>query len=495
MPLHLHRLTRPASLIAAATLAAGLGGLAPASAGAHARAQHGRAQLESGVTEETPIAPQPPAAGAPPASTPSQPPAAEVPPATGGSGRRARREARRARSEGLATECSVQIQTSTPLLKAGAQLTLTGSVTCAQAASAAGQTVTLFQKIAHTPGFDAASSTTTAADGSFQFAPEALSANSTFYAQAGEAVSNRVKVQVAPKVTITTPLAGAQLLIGSAHAARADVANAGAVTFTGSVSPVDAGAKVSLQREYRRGAWHRIGGGATVDEEGNYSIVHAFSRPGLARIRVVVHSHGLALTSASAPVTYELLRGRHRGVTIQASANPLVFGQSVTITGTVPGAADQTVTLLDETPAHTFAALAEMTATGNEYSFTESPLASTRYRVRTAVSGSGVLSESVGYALVQDPPAASVTVGTPLSFTGTLLPAHEGQPVDLESQDTAGPGYHVIAVGSESSTTSFSIEHSFSSVGTEHLRITVPPGTDLQGVSGEPFTLEVTPAA
>jgi hypothetical protein len=491
MPRHLHRLTRPASLIAAATLAAGIGGLAPASAGAHRRAQ-----LEAGVTEETPVASQPPA-GAPPASTPSQPPATEVPPAAGGSGRRARREARRARREGLASECSVEIQTSTPLLKAGTQLTLTGSVTCAQAASAAGQTVTLFQKIARTPGFDTASSTTTAADGGFQFTPEALSANSTFYAQADEAVSDRVKVLLAPKVTITTPLAGAQLLIGAAHAARAGLANAGtgAVTFTGSVSPVDAGAKVSLQREYRRGAWHRIGGGATVDEDGNYSIVHAFSRPGLARIRVVVHSHGLALTSASAPVTYELLRGRHRGVTIQASANPLVYGQSVTITGTVPGAADQTVTLLGETAAHTFTALDETTATGNEYSFTESPLASTRYRVRTAVAGSGVLSESVSYALVQDPPAASVTVGTPLSFTGTLLPAHEGQPVDLESQDTAGPGYHVIAVGSESSAASFSIEHAFSSVGTEHLRITVPAGTELQSVSGEPFTLEVTPAA
>ena len=476
------------SLLAIAACTAGLGCLSPAVAAAH-----GRAHLESAISEELPTSPQPPAA-----DPPAEPPAAEPPPATtapGESGRHARREARRARRGARAGECSVEIQATASILTAGEPLSLTGKLSCPEAASAAGQPVSLFQKIARTPGFNVLATTTTAADGSFQLTPEGLETNSIFYVRAGDAHSDRISVKIAPQVTISAPLAGAQLLIGAAHAAHAGINDGSAVTFTGTVSPADSGATVSLQREYRKGAWHRIGGGGRVDDEGKYSIVHSFSRPGQASIRVVVHSHGLNMTSASAPVSYQLSRGRHTQVTIDASANPLVYGQSVTITGTVAGAVGQAVTLWAQTGDQAFAPIAQATTNGSEYSFTESPLQNTRYRVRSASAGSATLSEGVGFALTAEPSATTVLAGGQLSFTGTLLPAHEGQPVDLERRNPSGPGYHVIAVGSVSPTSTYSIAHAFSTAGPELLRISVPASPELQGVAGEPFTVDVTPAS
>jgi hypothetical protein len=391
---HPHWRTRRASLLAIGALAAGLACLPAATAAAH-----GRAHLESAVSEELPTAPQPPVTEPLPAEPPSTESPSTEPPAGGGapgeSGRHARHEARRARRNDRGGECSLDLQATSAIVTAGTQLSLLGTLRCPEASSAAGQSVTLLQKLARTPGFNAAATTTTAADGTFQFTPEGLETNSVFYVRAGDARSDRVNVKIAPQVTIDAPAAGAQLLIGGTHAAHTSVDGAGAVTFTGTVSPADSGATVSLQREYRRGAWHRIGGGSRVDDEGTYSIVHAFSRPGQANIRVVVHSHGLEKTSASAPVTYQISRDRHRLLTIQASANPLVFGQAVTITGTVAGAVNQPVTLLAQTGDHPFVPVAEVTANGNEYSFTQSPQLSTRYRVRTASANSAVLSEDV----------------------------------------------------------------------------------------------------
>jgi hypothetical protein len=391
---HPHWRTRRASLLAIGALAAGLACLPAATAAAH-----GRAHLEPAASEEPPTAPQPPVTEPPSAAPPSaESPSTEPPAGTGAPGessRHARHEARRARREDQGQECSINLQSTSSIVTAATHLSLAGTLSCPEATSAVGQTVTLYQKIARTPGFNVIATASTAPDGTFQFTPEGLETNSVFYVRAGNARSRRVSVKVALQVTISAPAAGAQLLIGGAHAAHASADSGNAVTFTGTVSPSDSGATVSLQREYRHGAWHRIGGGSRVEDEGGYSIVHAFSRPGRANIRVVVHSHGLEQTSASAPVTYQISRDRHRLLTIQASADPLVFGQAVTITGTVAGAVDQTVTLLAQTGDQAFVAVAEATANGNEYSFTQSPQLSTRYRVRTAGASSAVLSEDV----------------------------------------------------------------------------------------------------
>ncbi len=348
--------------------------------------------------------------------------------------------------------------------------------TAAGQSATVGQSITLYQKVAHTPGFSIAATATTEADGAFRFTPSGVDVNSVFYVRAGGAKSARVSVKVTPVVTIEAPAAGTQLFVGGAHAASDSAAvDSGAVTFTGTVSPADVGATVALQREYRGDSWHHIGVGQ-VNAEGGYAIAHTFYRAGQATVRVVVHSHGLYVNSASTPVTYQISRrGRSRQITIQASTDPIAYGLPVTISGTVAGAAGQPVTLQAQTPEGTFAPVATgITGSNDEYSFVVSPLQSTRYRVTSATAGSADLSEGVTYALTPTPSPTTVPVGESIVFTGTVTPAHEGQPVELERQYASGLGYHVIATGAVSSGSAYSIAHTFTDAGAETLRIRIP---------------------
>jgi plastocyanin len=523
MPPHLRLCARRISPPGLAALAVGLCLLSPATAGAHAThtkvhvqsggASESTSSSSQGSTAEPPAGSEPPAGtGASTESSATATPAIESNAGTRAEERRLRSEERRARRNAQAqTQCSVSLEATPPTITAGAPLTLTGALSCPEAGSSAGQIaaadltavvgqgVTLYQKVAHTPGFSIAATATTEADGTFRFTPSGVDVNSVFYVRAAGARSARVSVKVTPEVTIEAPTAGTQLLVGSAHAAASDgPADSGAVTFTGKVSPADAGATVALQREYAGDSWHHIGAGL-IDAEGGYTIEHTFFRAGQATVRVVVHSHGLYMNSASTPVTYEISRrSRSRQITIQASTDPIAYGLPVTIGGTVAGAAGQPVTLQAQTPEGKFAPVATgETGAGGEYSFAVSPLQSTRYRV-TSAAGSADLSEGVTYALIPTPSATTVPVGESITFTGTASPAHEGQPIELERQYASGLGYHVIATGAVSASSTYSIAHTFTDTGAETLRIRVPEdaaSSQIQGVASAPFELEVTPAA
>jgi hypothetical protein len=416
--------------------------------------------------------------------------------------RRAHREAR------TRTECSVNLQASSPRITTGAPLSLFGTLSCPEAGSstgqsattgqsaAAGQSVTLYQKVAHTPGFSIAATATTEANGTFRVTPSGVEANSVFYVRADGAKSARVSVKVAPEVTIETPTADTQLLVGAAHTASDSPADSGTVTFTGKVSPADAGATVALQRKYAGELWHHIGVGQ-VDPEGGYSIAHTFFRAGQATVRVVVHSHGLYMNSASTPVTYQISRrGRSRQITIQGSTDPIAYGLPVTISGTVAGAAGQSITLQAQTSEGKFTPVTTgETGAGGEYSFDVSPQQTTRYRVTSATASSVDLSEDVTYALTPTPTATTIPVGGQIAFTGIVTPAHEGQSVELERGYASGLGYHVIATGTVSSSSTYSIAHTFTDTGTETLRIRVPGNNGgIQGVASAAFELEVMPA-
>jgi hypothetical protein len=397
MPHHLRLCARRVSRLAIAALATCVCLLSPAAASAHVRAG---LQLQSAVGEETATGPlQEPT---------TETPAGESSPETRQEERRKRREERHAEhrerraerraSRNLSAEagCSVTLRATPAIITAGGPLSLVGTLSCPEASSAADQTVTLYQMLARSGGFYIAATTTTEANGTFQLSPTELAVNSSFYVSADGAQSESTSVKVIPQVTISTPLPGTQLLAGSGRATRADAnaENTGAVTFTGTVTPANAGTRVALQREDGDGAWSRIGGGE-VNAEGQYSIAHTFYRPGRATIRVIVHSHGLDMTAVSAPVTYQISRRRNRLLTIQASADPIPYGLALTITGTVAGALDAPVTLSAQTGDGAFVKVAETVSTGDEYSFTQSPLQSTRYRVSTATASSAILAVEV----------------------------------------------------------------------------------------------------
>jgi hypothetical protein len=382
---HLDRGLRYAAfLLLAATLSVGQGLLAPASAPAMRRP----------ATQ--------PAAGEEPGVTPPSEPS-----------RQSAREERRAMRHG---RCRVAMSLAPSHLTAGEAATVIGSVTCSIAAEASEQTVTVYRRASGTQGFVVAGTTTTEASGAFGLTTEPVNANSVFYASAQDARSKRAIVRVTPLVTISGPPEDTQLAAASRSDASARAADT--LTFTGTVSPDDAGATVVLQRESAIVSenWHRIGLGL-LGANGAYSISHTFAAAGSATVRVVVRGNGLRAV-ASEPLTYEIAPRNNPRLTTD-TVKPLLTAQ---------------------------------------------------------VS------------------ANSVQAGQRLTFSGTLTPAHAGQPVYLQRQDVSGIGFHVVDVGTLTAGGTYSLEHTVTGAGTQVFRIKVPGGPEGQTVASEPLKIQVTPA-
>ncbi len=409
--------------------------------------------------------------------------------------------ARREGRAGAQGRCALQLSAPAGELTAGEALTLSGSLICPTAEAAAEQTVTIYQRVAGTPGFSALGTTTTEASGAYTFTIEALQTNSVFYARADGARSGHAAVKLTPLVTIAGPPAGSTLAVAGRRAG-AGASSAGdtlgnTVTFSGTVGPNGAGARVILQRESSTIAesWRRIAVGQ-VGANGEYSIAHTFFAPGTINVRVLVRASGL-LAGVSEPLSLQIARPQNPRLTIQASPGPLSYGQSVTVSGIAAGAAHEQLTLLARTRQGAFAPVAAVTTdAAGDYSFpAQSPLQSTVYRVRSARTRSVTLSEAVRPLLTAAVSATAVQAGDALTFSGTLVPAHAGQAVYLERQNPDGVGFHVVAVGALDAGGTYSIEHTISGAGTQTFRIKVAGDGEQESVASQPFQIQVTRAA
>ena len=144
--------------------------------------------------------------------------------------------------------------------------------------------------------------------------------------------------------------------------------------------------------------WHRIGFGR-VEPGGTFSIIHRFRVPGDASIRVLVRSDGINVPSGSNDLEYEISQAQNPKLTIETSQDPITYGQSVVISGTLAGATEgQPVTLFARTITQRgFAPIAEVkTGPGGSYSFpAQTPVNSTLYQARAGTIRSAVLYEAV----------------------------------------------------------------------------------------------------
>jgi hypothetical protein len=392
------------------------------------------------------------------------------------------------------SSCHLTIEATSRRITAGEPVTLVGKLLCPSGTSAANQPVTVYQG---QPGGGAsdrsiAGTANTDAEGSYRLVPAAFDTNSVFFVRSLQAHGAHTIVKVAPAITLGGPAAVAQLSTvgGDAHVHALSRA-----TFTGTVSPADAGAQVTLQLEYTAIGEHwRPVAFARVGPSGSYSITHGFRTPGEVSIRVVVHPAGHNnVPAASEPLTYEISQAQNPHLTIQASADPIPYGQAVTLSGVAVGASDQPVTLLARTQGNAFSKVATSTTdnSGN-YSFGQSPRQNTYYMVTEATTRSRVLFEGVKYSLSAGPEPSSAAAGQQLTFSGTLAPAHAGDVAQLERQDGSGIGFYVVGVATVNADSTYSIAYSVPSVGPCIVRLRVPGNGENQGATSEPFTIGVT---
>jgi hypothetical protein len=390
--------------------------------------------------------------------------------------------------------CDVNINVAPRLITTGDTLVAFGALRChgrlgRSPLAVASQRVKLLQHTTGTPGFTIVQTTTTDAGGRYEFTVAGVSANSAFYVRSHGAASGRRAVRVAAAVTLSGPPEGTQLLTGPASK----------VTFTGTVNPADVGARVVLQRQNAASGgddWHRIGLGS-VGPGGVYSITHTFVVPGDANIRTLVRSQGRNIPSPSNVLAYEISQAQNPALTIGASADPISYGQPVTISGTLTPGAKVPVTLLARTARQKgFAPVSEVsTDAGGNYKFpAQSPIASTLFQVRGAGRTSAVLYEGVKDMLTANVSETTIQAGQPLTFSGTVAPDHTGHVIYLERQNASGADFHVVQVATVGTGSAYSIMHTVYDPGTRVFRVKIPGGPENEGAAGAPFTITVTPA-
>jgi hypothetical protein len=203
------------------------------------------------------------------------------------------------------------------------------------------------------------------------------------------------------------------------------------------------------------------------------------------------------IASPSNVLSYEISQAQNPHLTITASADPIAFGQSVTISGRIAPGVKAPVTLLARTARQRgFAPVAEVSSdAAGSYSFpAQSPLNSTFYKVRAGGRVSAVLYEGVRDTLTAAVSPASVQAGQALTFSGTVGPDHSGHVIYLERQNATGTGFHVVALARVGPGSAYTIQHTVYDPGTKVFRVKIPGGPENEGAASAPFTINVTPA-
>lgn len=403
--------------------------------------------------------------------------------------------------------CVVSMQVAPRQIVAGDPVVIFGRLRCVNRASAAGQQVILYHHLAGLPGFTPVQSATTDAHGFYEFgrADGVVETNRSFFVRSHGARSASRKIRVAAQVTLSGSSEGA-LLTGYPNR----------VTFTGTVSPADVGARVILQRQnaLTGNEWRRIDSGF-VESTGDFTITHTFVVAGDANLRVLVRSQGRNVPSESNILADTVSQAQNPELTIQASADPIASGEAVTISGKLTPGTSRSLTLMAHTARQPgFAPVAQTTSSpSGEYSFpAQSPANSTFYRVDAGQGvnvcpprelcpyialkpvSSAVLYEGVKDVLTAEALPTTVQAGQSVTFSGTVSPDQTGHVIYLERQNAHGPGFHVVQLSFVGAGSSYTIVHRFYDAGTKLLRVYIPGGPDNQGTSSPPFTIQVNPA-
>jgi hypothetical protein len=409
--------------------------------------------------------------------------------AAGGHARDTRGHAGRAR-------CHVSLFAEPHVVASGEPAEVFGQLGCPTSASTANQTVTLYGRSPGS-GFKVIGTLSAGAGGFYSLRLPSITTETSFYARALGARSPTRHVRVAPVVTFAglSPSPGTASPVSTVL--RTGARNS--VTFTGSVSPADAGAEVVLQRESQSSfeEWRPIQRGATVGPASTFAIRHTFVVPGDANLRVLVRPHAsFSYPGISEPISYSISQPQNPKLTLEPSPNPVASGSPVTLKGVLRNGANQKVVLLSRTQSQALTKTDETTTDASgAYTFTEKPLRSTFYRATAPGANSTSQFEGVKYVLTAVVASATkVQAGQALTFSGTVSPITAGHPVYLERQNGFGSGFHVIAVATVAADGTFSVSRALFAAGSAVLRIHVPGGPENAGASSSTFNIEITPA-
>ncbi len=347
--------------------------------------------------------------------------------------------------------------------------------------------VVLYHRTAYASRFTPVQSTTTDSTGYYAFdrLPERVLTNREWYVRSLGARSATVHEHVYAQVTIAGSLPAGSVVQTGPH---------NPVTFSGVVTPASSGQEIVLQRQDADGGeqWHTIQRGR-VRPGGGYSITHEFRFPGDANIRMLLRRDGVNIASPSEVLAYEIEQAENHALTIEPSQNPIVIGQSETISGTVAGGNDTPVTLYARSRGGTFAPVASTTTDGSgNYSFpVGEPQSSTFYQVHSTSQESTVLFIGVKYAVTAAATSTTIDQGQDVTITGNVTPASPDHIVDLQEKAASGQ-WVTIQRSLTAADSTFTLTRPLFVAGTVSLRAFVPGGPTNQGAASAVVTVSVT---
>jgi hypothetical protein len=377
---------------------------------------------------------------------------------------------------------------ASPTISSAPNPTTSGDPVVIYGSAQPGAKVVLWHRINPAPRFTPIQKTTADSAGRYEFtrADGVVTTNRNWYVVVNGHRSNTVHEKVSALVTVNGP-ADQNLTTGTPY------------TYSGTVSPAHTGQRVVLQRQSATGpadAWHTIDS-AKIGPGGSYSIVHRYTSPGDANIRVAFRGDRRNIEGDSDVLSYAISQKQHPNLTIASSADPIAEGGTTDITGTLAGVTAPTrVTLLGHVAGRGFAPVATTTtdASGN-YSFAgQQPVSSTYYQVRGNGRRSAILFEGVRDVVTATPSATSLTAGDRLTVSGAVSPDKSGHAIYLERQNPSGHGWHVVQKTTVAAGSTYTFTRRLTSAGTKVFRVLITGGPVNQAGASDPFTVNVAAA-
>jgi hypothetical protein len=380
----------------------------------------------------------------------------------------------------------------------GDPLTMVGTLTNSRGLPVEGVRLELYHRVNPAPFFTPIQRTRTTAGGFFEInrAEGVVISNREWYIVArgphgiflahSRIVRERVYAELTLAASTTTALTGQP------------------VTFGGTVAPRHTGERVVIERQVGATgtSWRRVGS-AIIEPGGTFSFTRTFARPselGPATFRAVLPADDRNIRSFSEPVQVTIQQAENADLTLMPSSPVVVVNQPVVLTGKLltpvsGGVGGQLVTLYARTHGNHFSAVA--TATSNPeggFSFTQTPINNTAYRVRAGGRVSAPVFEGVRDTISATPSATAGEVGQRITVSGLVTPAHVGDIVYLQLLNSAGH-YQTIQVAFLGAGSTYSMLHQLQSAGSKTYRVYIPGDSENLGAASEPFTVNVTPAA
>lgn len=355
----------------------------------------------------------------------------------------------------------------------------------------ADQTIYLYHRIVPAARFTIISKTTTDASGYYEFtrADGVVVTNRNWYVTGPNAAHSRtVHERVAATVTLTESTSA--------------TTTGQKVLFTGTVAPDHPNQKVLIQTQDSTtgSGWHTVAEGRT-NAASAFSIAHGFRDAGDDTLRAYLPADARNTAGSSDSSTLQVQQTQNPQFTINSSAPAITVGASATISGTLytsgsatAPAASVPVELYARSVNGAFQAVASATTGADgSYSFSESPVNNTVYRVEntaTAVQRTAGLFEAVADTVSVTPSATTATVGSMVTFSGAVTPDHSGHLIELQIQTPRG-GWQDVAQEPVSAGSRYSFDYRFGQPSTYTVRVRIFGGPENVGAGSPPVTVTV----